>query len=56
MGKLSDNVAIITGGSRGIGRAVALAFACEGARVAVTAAHDQAALKAAEREIASFGG
>ena len=55
MGKLSDNVAIITGGSRGIGRAVALAFAREGARVAVTAAHDQAALKAAEREIASLG-
>lgn len=55
MGKLGDNVAIITGGSRGIGRAVALAFAREGARVAVTAAHDQAALKEAEREIASLG-
>ena len=55
MGRLSDNVAIITGGSRGIGRAVAIAFAREGARVAVTAAHDQAALIAAEREIASLG-
>jgi len=55
MGRLSDNVAIITGGSRGIGRAVAIAFAREGARVAVTAAHDQAALEEAEREIASSG-
>jgi len=55
MGKLNDHVAIVTGGSRGIGRAVALAFAREGARVVVTAAHDQAALEETERKLASLG-
>ncbi|MDE2963810.1 MAG: SDR family NAD(P)-dependent oxidoreductase, partial [Acidobacteriota bacterium] len=35
--KLKDKTALITGASRGIGRAIALGFAAEGARVAVTA-------------------
>ena len=34
-GKLQDKVAIITGGDSGIGRAVASAFAKEGAHISV---------------------
>ncbi len=55
MGKLDGRVAMVTGGSRGIGRAVALALAGEGAQVALSAAHDGALLEEVEREIASLG-
>ena len=55
MGRLDGQVAIVTGGSRGIGRAVALAFARDGARLAITAVRDRDALEKTEREIAALG-
>jgi NAD(P)-dependent dehydrogenase (short-subunit alcohol dehydrogenase family) len=35
MGKLDGNVAIVTGGAQGIGRAIALGLAAEGARIVI---------------------
>lgn len=39
MDKLEGQVAVVTGGGRGIGRAIALAFASEGATVVVSSRH-----------------
>lgn len=36
-GRLADKVAVITGASRGIGRALAKGFAAEGAKIVVSA-------------------
>lgn len=48
MGELDDTTAIVTGGSRGIGFAIAEALSAGGARVAVTARAESRASEAAE--------
>jgi NAD(P)-dependent dehydrogenase (short-subunit alcohol dehydrogenase family) len=55
MTTLTNKVAIVTGASSGIGRAAALLFAAEGARLVVTARR-QSELDALTAEIAAAGG
>ncbi|MFD7257735.1 SDR family oxidoreductase [Streptomyces sp. NPDC059874] len=56
MGKLNGKTALVTGSSRGIGRAIALALAAEGARVAVHYAGNEAAAKETVDTIEAAGG
>jgi len=56
MGNLSGQVAIVTGASRGIGRAIALFLANEGAKVVVNYANSSQAADALVAEIQDHGG
>ena len=49
--KLKDRIAIVTGGGRGIGKAIAEAFAREGAKVVVTAARQRNEIEAVASKI-----
>ncbi|MEM7793474.1 MAG: 3-oxoacyl-[acyl-carrier-protein] reductase [Cyanobacteria bacterium P01_C01_bin.118] len=55
-GAMQDQVAIITGSSRGIGKAAALALAAEGASVVVNYARSSAAADEVVAEITGSGG
>lgn len=54
--RLKDQVALVTGGSRGIGRAIVKAFAAEGAKVAFVYRGNQAAAETLTKEVTSAGG
>ena len=56
MGFLEGQVAIVTGASRGIGRAIAVALATEGAKVVVNYASSASAAEEVVAEIKSKGG
>lgn len=54
--KLKDCVAIVTGGSRGIGRAIALGMAQEGATVVINYLKNKEAAETVAREVERLGG
>jgi acetoacetyl-CoA reductase/3-oxoacyl-[acyl-carrier protein] reductase len=56
MGRVDGRTALITGGSRGIGRAIALELAREGASIAINYAHNEAKAQEVADEIIGAGG
>jgi NAD(P)-dependent dehydrogenase (short-subunit alcohol dehydrogenase family) len=55
-GKLDGKVALITGGDSGLGRAVAIAFAKEGADVAIAYLDEERDAKETQAQIREYGG
>lgn len=53
--RLKDKVAVVTGSSRSIGRAIALGYAWEGARVVINYVSDEGAANSAVAEIKAMG-
>ncbi len=53
---LKDQVALVTGGSRGIGKAIVTTLAAQGAKVAFVYRGSQPAAEALEKEVAAAGG
>jgi acetoacetyl-CoA reductase/3-oxoacyl-[acyl-carrier protein] reductase len=56
MGRLNGKTALVTGASRGIGRAIALELAREGAKVAVNFQSNEEKAKEVANDIGNFGG
>ena len=54
--RLKGKVAIVTGGSQGIGEAIAVRYATEGARVAVVYRHNDSAAQDVAKRIGDSGG
>jgi len=54
--RLQDKVAVVTGSSRGIGKAIALEFARQGARLIITFQHQEEQAQAVVQEIIAGGG
>lgn len=52
---LEGKVALVTGGTRGIGRAIVLKLASEGASIAFTGQRESEALRNTENEVSSLG-